>query len=132
MSFSDRYVGLPYVEDGRGPEAFDCLGLAQLVFRQECGIVLPEHLADPPARQVRGGDGSLADHSGARWAKVAPGEERAFDMVLVRERPWHVGVVVRRGEMLHMPANRSAVVEPFLTARHAARVEGIYRHPVLA
>lgn len=60
------------------------------------------------------------------WVEVE--DAKRLDVVLMRERPWHVGVVVGRGLMLHMPEQRTSVIEPYTTGRHARRVTGLYRH----
>lgn len=109
LSF-DRLVGIPHAEDGRGRSGASCYGLVSIAFREVLGVDLPEVIdADT-------------------WIRIEEGQERPFDVILMRERPWHVGLVTRRGSMLHMPEGKSSVIEPYTTGRHARRVEGIYRH----
>lgn len=129
MNRFDRYVGLPYAKDARGPEEFDCLGLCQLIYRQELGIYLPEHLGSyrPPAE--RPDDGSMQDDDAQQWRKIEVSDAQPFDLVLIRESPWHVGLVVQRGDMIHMPVTGFSVVQRFDTKTYEKRVEGVYRHP---
>ena len=125
MADLDHLVGIPWHERGRSAEGADCYGLVCLAFRER-GIELPVYddvSPDDPAT-VR----ASIDLGRADWIAIEPGDARAFDVVLMRERPWHIGLVVRRGSMLHMPEGQSSVVEPYTTGRHARRVEGVYRH----
>lgn len=130
MDFSDL-VGIPWRERGREPEGCDCWGLARLAY-QAAGFDLPS-FADAYATTADRAaiDGLIAGHRGP-WVAVPAGAARVLDLVLMRERPWHVGIVVRPGWMLHMPARQTSVIEQYTTGRHARRVEGIYRHEGLS
>ncbi|MBB6011869.1 cell wall-associated NlpC family hydrolase [Aquamicrobium lusatiense] len=124
----NHYVGLPWRDRGRMRNGCDCWGLLRLVYAGELGIGLPDHsngYADTSDRPAVAGliEAGLAD-----WMPVAAGRERPLDAILIRQAPWHVGIVVRRGLMLHMPENQSSCIEPYDTGRWSRRVEGIYRH----
>jgi len=125
FAFSD-FVGVPWKERGRGPEAFDCWGLAGAVYLAGLGIELPSLADQYASAKDKEALDRLIDGQREPWTAVTRG--RAFDLVLMRERPWHVGIVTRPGFMLHMPAGGTSVIEPYTTGRHACRVEGIYRH----
>lgn len=123
----NRYVGLPWRDRGRTPDGCDCWGLLRLVYAGEFGIDLPDHsngYVDTSDRAISG----LIGNGLADWTSVAAGREGPLDAILIRQAPWHVGVVVRRGLMLHMPENQSSCIEPYDTGRWSRRVEGIYRH----
>lgn len=114
MNAINRYIGLPWLDRGQTADGCDCEGLLRLVYAGELGITL----AAPLDR--------------ADWILVAAGAERPLDAILIRQAPWHVGVVVRRGLMLHMPEGGTSCIEPFDTGRWGRRVEGIYRHREVA
>ncbi|MGN6549766.1 MAG: NlpC/P60 family protein [Pararhizobium sp.] len=124
----DRYVGLPWLDRGRTCDGVDCWGLLRLVYAGELGIELPSFATDYADTSDRGRINVLVAEERDPWVPVERGREQPCDVVLIRERPWHVGAVVRRGLMLHIEQDRSSVIEPYTTMRHAARVEGIYRH----
>lgn len=124
MSAFDNLVGIPWCAGGRTRDGADCLGLVQIAYRELLAIELPEHPNAHPA-----------DHDAVRrevataketWTRIE--DPQPFDVVLLRERPWHLGLVVGRSLMLHMPEGLSSKVESFATGRHAARIEGFYRH----
>ena len=121
----NRYVGLPWRERGRTPAGLDCWGLLRLVYASELGIQLPDHSNAYDTTRDAAIGGLVGDGIGD-WAPVA--DARPLDAILIKQAPWHVGVVVRRGLMLHMPMGKTSCIEPYDTGRWARRVEGIYRH----
>lgn len=103
----DDFVGLPYREGARGPDAYDCYGLVAAVFRAIRGVELPDWYQGSPGQQgaSRAISAALAGEvAGGRsvrvnWPEEAPEE---FDIAIVGSttRPHHVGVFVAGG-VLH-------------------------------
>lgn len=121
----NRYVGLPWQDRGRTPDGCDCWGLLRLVYAGELGIDLPDH-SNHYYTAADAAIGGLITVGLADWRPVEA--ERPLDAVLIKQAPWHVGVIVRRGLMLHMPHGKTSCIEPYDTGRWSRRVEGIYRH----
>ena len=121
MHWSERWLGKPYAVLGRGPDAFDCLGLFMAVQNAEFGLSLDYGLVplgpaeeDPRAR-----------HIGA-WRKV--GVARQGDAVLIRHgRGWHVGVALDNSRMLHC-TEPASVIEPYRSPKWGKRLEGVYTY----
>jgi cell wall-associated NlpC family hydrolase len=117
MNFDD-FVGLPWVDQGRGPDAFDCWGLVRAAFAAGTGIELPSHagaydLSD--AEEIA----SLVAGEASRWSPVAAGREVAFDVAVMRlAGTLHVGIVVGRGQMLHVRRGRLSAIEPLARFRN--------------
>ncbi len=99
----DKYVGLPYREAARGPDAYDCYGLTALVYQELRGVTLPDFYHE----------GSGVSKSSAAIAAAAQGEilgGRAsrvddpsdWDIVIIGQNriPHHVGLVINGG-VLH-------------------------------
>lgn len=138
MTWVSRYVGLPWAAGGRDRAGVDCWGLVRLVIQEQRGIVLPSFVA-----AYAPGDGEtiagLIEQNRSLGMEVPPGEERAFDLVHCRMPcaasggtrllPWHVGVVVESGRMLHVTAALgAAAVERYRDApRLHHRILGFYR-----
>lgn len=124
----DSLVGIPWQERGRSRAGCDCWGLILIAFRELLGIEQPSFADDYQTTADR--EAIVAILAGARepWVPVPPADARPMDVVEMRERPWHVGLVVGRGRMLHMPARQSSIIEPYTTGRHEPRVTGIFRH----
>lgn len=121
--WSDSWVGLPYRELGRGPEAFDCLGLFLALQRVRHGRVLFDPLCSmTEAARVR-----LADRVRPEWRKVQVAEEGAALLFRVRGLELHVGYALNNRQMLHACGDvGESVIEDFQTGAMSRRLEGIY------
>lgn len=126
----DRYVGIPYVDKGRG-DALDCWGLLVKVYREQLGIELPSYsdryvtAADREAL-----DALIAGELGP-WLPVVTGQERTFDAVLMREGRFarHIGVVTEPGRLLHVSSDGiCSAIERYRDGALKNRVLGFYRH----
>lgn len=125
MEFS-AFVGLPWQDKGRGPDGYDCWGLFLAVFRA-AGIELPSYADDYSTAMDRAERASILSGEIGDWTEVGKGAERELDgALLLIAGGYHVGVIVRRGLMLHMPRNRTSVIEPL--GRYGPVLKGIYRH----
>ena len=95
-------IGLAYLWGGTSAAALDCSGLVLLTYRR-LGVVVPRDAGDQ-----------------ATHAQPVPlGTEDAGDLYFFAHPghpPHHVGIVTRRGVMLHAPATGSAVVEEPLSS----------------
>lgn len=122
MHWANNFVGLPFAERGRGPEAFDCLGLLIEVQSRVFGRVI----RDPAC--------SFAD--GLRPENRAVLEDQVIeaatpqegDALLFREagRALHVGIVVDQNLMLHS-YHAAAAVERWTGPIWFPKLAGIYR-----
>ncbi len=121
MHWSERWIGHPYEALGRGPDAFDCLGLFMAVQRAEFGRRLDYGLVEVgPAEEA-----ARARHIGG-WRRVQVA--RSGDAVLTRRgRGWHVGVALDNRLMLHC-TEPASVIEPFRAPKWGKRLEGVYTY----
>lgn len=121
-------VGIPWLDRGRDLDGCDCWGLVRLAYRLGLGLDLPS-CADG---YVTAADASAVDSliQGGRpdWQVIPVSEAQVWDLVLIYDHPWHVGLVAYAGRMLHLPEGRASVIEPFSTGRFSRRVEGVYRY----
>lgn len=130
MSWSNHYIGLPYVEFGRTRDGCDCWGLACIIYREELNITLPDYL----------GYGSADEHgeiaaliAGAEtsplWVPVS-GDALAFDIAVFRRGRFstHLGIVIRHGLMIHMVGDDQAKVQGYTDGPYKHRLSGHYRH----
>jgi cell wall-associated NlpC family hydrolase len=94
------------------------------VYLEELGIELPEFDTVPYTdHQAIAG---AIEKEQEFWVEVKKGQEEAFDGVL-SVHATHVGIVVRRGMMLHLPAGLTSVVERYNTPKWEHRIDGFYR-----
>jgi len=126
LDFS-AFVGLPWHDRGRDASGYDCWGLFVAAFYAGTGIDLPSYADDyttaiDKAEVARIFAGELGD-----WAEVARGHERPFDGATMRiAGQLHIGLIVARGRMLHMPMGKSSVIERL--DRYTPVLTGLYRH----
>ena len=131
-SLSD-YVGIPCSDKGRTSAGCDCWGLVVLAFKGCRGIVLPSYddryLTDADTEALAA---LIEGERQTHWQEIARGQERPFDLVLLRRlgAACHVGIVVQRGSMLHMPtgAGLASVIDRYDGLNYGRRVEGFYRY----
>lgn len=130
MSWTDRFIGLPYLPFGRDRAGCDCWGLAKVVYQDELAISLPDYL----------GYSSIEEHAelaaviagattSALWLPV-DGAPEAFDIAVFRRGhlETHVGIVVRPGLMLHIARDDCAKLETYRTGPWSHRLTGHFRH----
>ena len=99
----NEYIGLPYREGARGPEAFDCYGIVATVFEAARGIRLPDWYQSAPGPQgaSRAISAALAGEvDGGRSVPVSDPQDWDIAVVGSRLRPHHVGLYVEGG-VLH-------------------------------
>ena len=114
MNVND-FIGLPYREGARGPDAYDCYGLVAAVLRAAHGVELPDWYADTPGPQgaSRAISAALAgEAAGGRSVKVETPADYDIAVVGSATRPHHVGVVLDGGVL------------------HAAKAFGAAWHPL--
>lgn len=130
MSWSNRFIGLPWADFGRSREGCDCYGLVHVVYREELGISLPEYLGYGSPDEA-GEIAALIDGA-SRSPLWLPrqGPALAFDVAVFRRGGLasHVGLVVRHGLMLHMVDGQAAAIEDYRDSRWASRLTGHWRH----
>ena len=130
MSSFDRYVGIPYLDRGRGICGLDCYGLVCLVYRELRGIDLPSYAEGYVTAADRRAIARLVAGGLSDWAVVKPGAEQAFDGCLMREgaHPTHIGLVVAPGQVLHIERGQTSRIQRYRDGMLAARVIGFYRY----
>lgn len=113
MTFwSNKYIGIPFAEEGRGFAGCDCAGLVDLVLREEKGVQVTRFGYEYARLDFKGKKGlreletALRKHLLAEWPK-AVSEPRPFDAVIfaLDGIECHVGIYVGGGQFLHVEKN---------------------------
>lgn len=129
--WSRRYLGIPFAPLGRALTGCDCYGLACVIYQEELAITLPDYLDGYASTEEQGEIAALI--AGAQhlpmWVPV-DGPAVAFDLAVFRRGrlQTHVGIIVRRGLMLHVPAAGTSRIESYEAGRWRHRLTGIWRH----
>ena len=100
-----EYIGLPYQEGARGPDAFDCWGLVRHVLAREFHVELPSYDYGPTALERQ----QTINHLRPQYqpTKSTPG---AIALMSIAGRP-HVGVCVDAEHVLHAREGTGSVLE---------------------
>ena len=119
-------IGKPFVDGGRGPEAYDCWGLCVEVFRRQ-GVELRDYKLC--CHDSAGFDG-LFQEALSQWERREEPNIPAPSVVAIRfNHPVfinHVGVYIGNGRFLHTREKTGVVVERIDSPCWRDRVEGFY------
>lgn len=128
-----RWIGIPYVDQGRDEAGFDCWGLVRAVLRVEAGLDLPSYHTDYASAVDRVAVQRLVRGESESWLEVSEADARRLDVVVLRVagRECHLGVVVGHGCMLHTLRGTGVVLEAWGRPRWRRRVRGFLRHEEL-
>jgi cell wall-associated NlpC family hydrolase len=124
-----KYIGIPFVSNGRTADGCDCYGLVRLVLRNEYGINLPE-LSDDYADAMNIAETAklFAEKRPVLAAEKLPGpRERAVAVITEHGRPAHLGIAAGGGYILHTGAKTGPVGPRETHPGLRGRVEGYYR-----
>ncbi len=128
--WSGKYIGLPWVEHGRGDGGFDCWGLARNVYDRELNIVLPclsGEYSDPAERAEI--EALAANDAGLQcWREIPQDAVEPFDLLLFGGAYQHVGVAVDRHRMLHVDRGRTSEIARLDRGRWRLSRARAYRH----
>jgi len=119
------WIGLPYAELGRGPEAYDCLGLFLAVQKALKGRVLPDPactMAEAVRRRVVEGQ--------TDWRRIDRDEVSDGDALLFRMagRPLHIAYALDGRDMLHTDSALGAsAIDRWRSVAWASKLVGAYR-----
>lgn len=127
----NNYVGAEFDEKGRGPEVFDCWGLLQFVYANDHPKkhILPSYIECYESTNDRAALAKVIEgEKQNRWREVDVPQE--FDAILLRMRgvPMHVGLVTKKGHMLHCAQGIGTVHERFDSIRWRDKILGFYRY----
>lgn len=130
MDWTSRYVGLPFRDGGRGPDAYDCWGLVLAVYAERLSVDLPSY-GEISARDLVRVARAMGAAQDDGWDTVT--DPRAFDVVLMRSgrgggsRTVHVGVMVDAHRMMHSDLASGVSVVPLTHFSVSGRVLGFRR-----
>lgn len=129
MDWWNSYIGIQFVDKGRGLTHGDCWNLVMQIYNIELGKILPgyeetykttmdKELIGVAMEAVRISD----------WVEVE--KPKPFDVILLRMAgvPMHVGVVTKPGFMIHCSRDVNTVHERHDSIRWQNKIAGFFRH----
>jgi len=124
-----KYIGIPFVSNGRTLAGCDCYGLVRLVLRDEYGIELPE-LSDnySDALNIKETARLFAEKRPIlAGEKIAAPQEKAVVVITEHGVPAHIGIAAGGGYILHTGAKTGSVCQRETHPGLRGRIEGYYR-----
>lgn len=124
----NKWVGLPYQERGRGPDAYDCLGLVIAVWRERFGAEPPDPMISRTGslreRVVRDAVGQVGD-----LRRVESAREGDLLLFYMAGGSYHVGYALDDKDMLHLESERlTSCIERWRSPFWLGKLEGVYRY----
>ena len=130
-AWAGAYVGIPFKTHGRDRSGLDCWGLIELVQREQLGGHWPQYEgADWFAGQSPEVVATDAVIHTTHFTRLPEGQEQMGDGILIRMRgfPFHVGLVLAPGRMLHTTEEAGSVIENYRSMLWTHRMMGFYRY----
>ena len=125
---TDQFVGVPFVNRGRGPEGYDCWGLVMRVF-EEYGIELPDYrISCFATRRI----GIQVEVARGDWVRLNKPE--APCIVTMRIDPAapklvnHIGAYVGGNRFLHTMKDTHSILSRIDDVYFKGMIEGFYRY----
>lgn len=126
----ERYIGIPFADEGYSLKGCHCWGIVYLVYLRERGIELPTY-AEISWRDLHAvARTMLEDSARDPWHRAAV-PAQAFDVVLMRGESYHAGVMVDGAHILHVERSTDSVCVPVSHPSIRHRVLASFRHKVL-
>lgn len=113
LEWINDYVGVPYLENGRDRDGWDCWGLVLAVYRERLALELPDWRWAPPytaLEKLRAFEEGV-DQADELVAELEAPEEFALGLVRAERRAHHIGIAVGGG-VLHAQRYGGTVWEP--------------------
>jgi cell wall-associated NlpC family hydrolase len=128
--WTDDYIEIPFLPDGRDRNGCDCWGLVCLVYREKLGIELPEYKGVFEAQTIAQlkNVARVMEREKESWVRVEKPHE--FDVAMIRSGAyaWHVGIVIDRRRMLHVMSGINSTVEEYTGMDWKNRIEEFRRY----
>lgn len=130
----NKYVGLPWKEDGRDNDGYDCWGLVRKVLLDEVGYVLPrlDGVYFHPNGDNRPLLKAIAEYTAEPfgWEKLTNDEKPSiYNIVWLRNGgPIHFGVMVDDKRFLHVERGCDSVIEKLDSPRWNRKIKGFFKH----
>ena len=124
-----RYIGIPFISNGRTKNGCDCYGLVRLVLNEVYDILLPELSNEYTNARVITETAKLFKEKipvlGVKRIRAA--EEKALIVMRNEGQPCHLGIAAGNGCILHTNYKTGSVCQRESHPALRGRIEGYYR-----
>jgi sulfur carrier protein ThiS len=127
----DKYIGLPYLENGRTETGVDCWGLARLFYKDQFDIDLPSYSSEYDGGQ----DPAIISVVNAHidnWEQLTTPNIGDLCLFNILGEPTHVGIYVGDNKFLHSREGMDSVIESLDNIKWKNRFQGFYKYTTQA
>ncbi len=126
MSWSNRYLGIPWSREDLGARGTHCWGLVRLVYAEQLGIALE----DFGAAHSRAENAAIVADRRQRWPWREVPRAASFDVIVFRRGKIddHIGIMVDGPLMLHVDIGGEARVDDVTSPEFSSRRAAYHRH----
>ncbi|AZO96083.1 NlpC/P60 family protein [Halocella sp. SP3-1] len=123
VNFADL-LGKPFVNEGRGPEEYDCYGLAREVFGR-FGIKLPDYrISCENASSI---NSTIDTEKVSTWQECEDSQVPSLLVMRFNSHLYnHVGVYIGSGRFIHTAEKTGVRIENINSLYWQHRIEGYY------
>ena len=123
----NKYIGLPYKENGRDETGLDCWGLARLFYKNELNISLPSY------SELYNGSSDITlpqtvNYYKDNWTKVESPKSGDLCVFNILGEPSHIGIYIGENKFLHSREGKDSVIDRLDSSQWIRRLEGFYRY----
>jgi len=123
MDYNDL-IGLPFKDEGRGPDGYDCYGLLAEVYRRN-GIIIPTINVSVCACQEL--PQQIIEEHKKKWRVLTEPEEPCAIIIKAQlGYAQHIGCYIGNRRMIHVTSNRNVVVDPI--SSYKTKIIGFYQY----
>lgn len=127
----DKYIGLPYLENGRTEAGVDCWGLARLYYKDQFDIDLPSYTDEYNGGQDPAIISAINAHID-NWTQLDTPNIGDLCLFNILGEPTHVGIYVGDNKFLHSREGRDSVIESLNSTKWKNRFVGFYKYTTQA
>jgi hypothetical protein len=127
----DKYIGLPYLENGRTEAGVDCWGLARLFYRDQFDIELPSYSDKYNGGQDPAIVSAINTHID-NWEQLSTPNIGDLCLFNILGEPTHVGIYVGDNKFLHSREGKDSVIESLDSIKWKNRFQGFYKYTTQA
>ena len=127
----DKYIGLPYLENGRTEAGVDCWGLARLFYKDQFNIDLPSYTDEYDGGQ----DPAIISVVNAHidnWKQLNTPNIGDLCLFNIMGEPTHVGIYIGENKFLHSREGMDSVIESLDNIKWKNRFQGFYKYTTQA
>ena len=127
----NNYIDFKFEDKGRNEKSGDCWGLLLQIYKKELNIEVPDYTEFYKNTMDKKVLADLIRKEKETWISV--NDPKPFDVIIVNMRgvPMHIGVVTKKGFMIHCAKGVDTCHERYDGVRWRDKIVGFERHSSL-